>query len=114
MATAKTRTRKARRWPSFLLAAFVVGAGVYWAYGDIIGGYAQAGTTYGAKNACSCRYVGGRELGSCKTDFIPGMSLVFLTEDEEEQSVSATIPLIASNTARFHEGFGCMLDPWEG
>ena len=122
MATAKTGT-KARAnsadsgsrgiWSKALLAVLLVGGATVWFYGDVIGGYAQAGTSYGAKNACSCRYLAGRELGNCDEDFLPGMQVVFLTEDEEEKSVTATIPLVASNRARFREGFGCVLDTWE-
>jgi hypothetical protein len=106
--------RASRRWPSFALALVLVGGGVTWFYGEEASGMAQAGTSYGAKNACSCRYIAGRELGSCGDDFLPGMEAVFLSEDADEQAVTAYVPLIASNTARYHEGFGCMLDPWEG
>lgn len=114
MATAKPASRRtSSRWPSFVLVALLAGGGVSWFYGDHIGGMAQAGTSYGAKNACSCRYLAGRELGGCSDDFLPGMEAVFLSEDEEEQAVTAYVPLIASNTARYREGFGCMLDPWE-
>ncbi len=105
--------RTSRRWPAFVLAAVLVGGGAAWFYGEQISGLAEAGTSYGAKNACSCRYVAGRELGSCGDDFVPGMEVVFLSEDADEQAVTAYVPLIASNTARFHQGFGCMLDAWE-
>ena len=46
---------------------------------------AAAGTAFGAKNACSCRYLAGRELGTCEDDFVPGMAAVFLSEDDGEQ-----------------------------
>jgi hypothetical protein len=105
--------RSSRRWPSFVFALLLVGGGVTWAYGEEASGMAEVGTAYGAKNACSCRYLAGRELGSCSDDFLPGMEAVFLSEDEEEQAVTAYVPLIASNTARYHQGFGCMLDPWK-
>ena len=105
--------RSLRRWPSFALVILMAGGGASWMYGDHVSGMAQAGTSYGAKNACSCRYVAGRELGSCSDDFLPGMEAVFLSDDEDEKAVTAYVPLIASNTARYHDGFGCMLDPWE-
>lgn len=102
-----------RSWKSWALAGLaVVGAGLWW-NGAAISGQAAAGTAYGARTACSCRYLGGRDLASCKGDFVPGMSLVFLSEDEADMSVTATVPLIASDTARFREGFGCVLDSWE-
>ena len=114
MATAKQTGKKGKRpWGSVLLILLFVGALAFWFYGDRLTGPAQAATGFGAKVACSCRHVGGRDLGSCKDDFVPGMELVFLSEDEEEQSVTAYVPLFASDTARYHEGFGCMLDPWQ-
>lgn len=111
MATAKT-TRSG--WTTFLLLAVLVAGGSAFFYRESIAGNGQAGTSYGAKNACSCRYLAGRDLDSCGEDFLPGMESVFLSEDEDEQSVTAYIPLVVSNTAHFHEGFGCVLDPWEG
>jgi hypothetical protein len=114
MATAKTGPKGGRRsWKGWALAGLAVtGAGLWW-NGDAISGQAAAGTAYGARTACSCRHLGGRDLASCKGDFIPGMGLVFLSEDESEKSVTATVPLVASDTARFREGFGCVLDSWE-
>ena len=41
------------------------------------------------------------------------MELVFLSDDEEERSVTARVPLLSSATARYREGFGCVLDPWK-
>lgn len=115
MATAKKASRSgSRRWPSFAVVVLLVAGGLAWLYGDILNGYARAGTAYGAKNGCSCRYIANRELGSCSDDFVPGMEAVFLSEDEDDRAVTAYVPLIASTTARYHDGFGCMLDPWEG
>jgi hypothetical protein len=79
-----------------------------------INGYAEAGAAYGARIACSCRFVGGRELDDCAKDFEPGMELVSLSENPKAKSVTATFPLLASQTARLHPGEGCLLDPWEG
>jgi hypothetical protein len=73
---------------------------------------ALTGAAVGARMACSCRYVAGRPLGDCRKDFEPGMGLVRLSEDAEARAVTARVPLIASQTARWHAGPGCMLDPW--
>jgi len=97
-------------WLSALLVLGIAGAALWWLYGDGLRGYALAGTGYGAKNACSCRYISGRELGSCESDFVPGMAAVFLSEDEDTRSVTASVPLIASQTARYREGYGCVLE----
>lgn len=75
---------------------------------------ALAGTSFGARVACSCRYVAGRGLADCRKDFEPGMAMVMLGEDEEARSVTARIPLVASQTASYREGQGCVLEPWAG
>src|SRR3546814_11951789 len=37
---------------------------------------AEVGSAYAARIGCSCRYVQGRSLESCQTDFEPGMDMV--------------------------------------
>lgn len=83
-------------------------------FGEAIAGFADTGTGYAAKSACSCRHIAGRELGSCYDDLMPGMGMIWLTEDETAQSVTATLPMIASTEATFSEGPGCVLEPWGG
>lgn len=113
MATAnKSAKRGSGIWLKLLLLIALAIGVVAWFYGEAIAGYSEAGTGYGAKNACSCRYLAGRELSQCYDDFIPGMGAIWLTEDEGEQSVTATIPLISSTTATYSEGYGCMIEPW--
>jgi len=72
---------------------------------------AMAGASYGARIACTCRYIEGRGLKDCRKDFEPGMALVMLTEDDAH-GVTARVPLMASQTATFREGVGCQLQPW--
>ncbi|MGE8142482.1 hypothetical protein ACQKOE_10940 [Novosphingobium sp. NPDC080210] len=78
-----------------------------------LSGYAETGAAYGARVACSCRFVGGRPLGDCKKDFEPGMELITLSEDVESKSVTARFPLLARETATYREGPGCQLEPWD-
>lgn len=101
-----------RRWPRILLvlALLLAGAGAY--YGPGLRDQAVAGTAYGARVACSCRFVGGRGLEDCRKDFEPGMAMVSLSEDAEAKSVTASVPLLASQTATFREGYGCVLEKW--
>lgn len=75
--------------------------------------FAQTGASYGARVACSCRFVGGRELSACQQDFEPGMELVSLSEDTQERSVTARFAWIVSDKATYREGWGCMLDSWK-
>lgn len=110
--TALGRPKPRRR--IWLLAglAVLVGLGAFfWAP---LTGYAGVGAAYGARVACSCRFAGGRSLDDCKKDFEPGMELVTLSEDRAAKSVTARFPLIASETATYREGWGCVLDKWEG
>lgn len=125
MATANksTRTKRAAshrgygllrgRWPKIALAVLLLGAGLFYAYGDPLLGYSRAGAAYGARIGCSCRYIDGRELGSCKDDMESGMGAVFLSEDAERKSVTARVPVMASATATYRKGWGCVLEKWD-
>lgn len=97
-----------------LLALAVLAGTVAWFYREPIAGYTTTGTAYGARTACSCRYVAGRPLGDCEKDFEPGMELVLLSDDPQTKTVTASVPLLASATARYRDGFGCVLEPWDG
>ena len=71
---------------------------------------AEVGAAFGARITCSCRYVEGRTFDSCRSDKEPGMALVTLSDDPESHSVRGSVPLLASRTARFRPGWGCLLD----
>ena len=117
MATAKTRMERgtwpAARRPRILLGLAAILAGLGWYFGPGLIDRAEAGTAYGARVACSCRFVGGRGLEDCRKDFEPGMEPVSLSEDAEARSVTASVPLLASQTATYREGYGCVLDKWK-
>lgn len=113
MATAKRSTLSRRRiWPRVLLAVLVLGGAAGWYWRAPIAGYTEVGAAFGARTACSCRYVAGRPIGDCKKDFEPGMALVVLSDDPETRSVTARVPLLSRATARYREGYGCLLEPW--
>ena len=113
MATANPRSipSRPRSRRMLLLGLALLGAlvAVFW---GPIASYAVTGSSYGARVACSCRYLGGRNLGDCRKDFEPGMELVMLSEDAKAKSVTARFPLLASETARYRQGEGCRLDSW--
>lgn len=113
MAKARSRTRARRMlpWLALLLATGALLAWIQW--GGELRRTGVAGTAYGARVACSCRYVAGRSLEDCAKDKLEGMELVRLSADNDAKSVTASIPLIASDTARYREGYGCMLEAWE-
>lgn len=98
------------RWLASGLVLFIAVGAFFW---TPIHGYAQTGASYGARVACSCRFAGGRELSDCAKDFEDGMGLITLSEDVQAKSVTARFPLLASQTATFREGWGCVLEPWK-
>ncbi len=115
MATANRRTGgRGTAWGAVLLALAVLAGALGWFYRAPIAGYAATGAAFGARTACACRYVAGRDLNDCEKDFEPGMGAVFLSDDPDTRTVTAWVPLLASDTARYVEGYGCVLDRWEG
>jgi hypothetical protein len=74
---------------------------------------AHAQMAYAARSACSCHYLADRELDSCEADFPAGMGQVILSSDDSDKAVTAWLPLFGSDTARYAEGSGCVLDSWD-
>ena len=74
-----------------------------------IKGQMDVGTAYGARVACSCHYIGGRDIEDCRKDFEPGMEVISLSLDDERKRVTASALLIESATAEFREGWGCVM-----
>lgn len=106
-----SQSRLRRR--ALLLGLALLGALLAWFWGPL-NAYARTGAAFGARVACSCRFVGGRELGDCRKDFESGMELVMLSEDAQAKSVTARFPGLASETATYRPGLGCQLEPWQG
>jgi hypothetical protein len=69
---------------------------------------AKLGASYGAHVACSCRYIEGRSLASCQTDFEDGMELVSLSDDPPNKRVTASVPFLAEAVAERRGAFGCI------
>lgn len=117
MATAKKYSRRAPRtgpriWPRIVLALGVLMLVLALFYRDTMIDRALTGTAYGARVACSCHFIAGRSLDDCRKDFEPGMGLVSLSADMDAASVTASVPLLASQTATYLEGYGCVLERW--
>jgi len=105
-----------------LLAVLAVVFGLFWQFWlkDQVA-LAKVATAYGAKQVCSCLFVAGREMESCRTDFTQDISAISFevkqsyttTEDhatitQETVRASALAGLI-SDTAQFEPGLGCTL-----
>lgn len=101
--------RYGRTWP-ILAAAVLVAALLAW-FWHPLHARAVAGASFGARIACSCHFVAGRDLSDCRKDFEPGMETVMLSADEAAKSVTARYLPLAARTATYREGFGCVLEP---
>jgi hypothetical protein len=71
-------------------------------------GNAKLGAGYASHLACSCRYIEGRDLNSCLSDFEPGMELVTVTDNPETKTITASVPLLAKAMAQRRGTNGCM------
>ncbi|MBL45853.1 MAG: hypothetical protein CMN71_14345 [Sphingomonadaceae bacterium] len=114
LATAKTRSRKSRLWLWLILLVTALLAAAWLAWGDGLRKTGGVGSAYAARVACSCRFVAGRSMDDCAKDKLEGMELISLSEDAASKSVTASIPFIASDTASYREGYGCVLQEWKG
>lgn len=110
MANAKSRRRSQVVLIVLLLAVLALAALWVSPWGERLRGDAVAGSAYGARVACSCRFVAGRSMEDCRKDKLAGMGMISLSEDAEARSVTAGVPLIARETARFRAGYGCVLE----
>ncbi len=109
-AAASNASTSKGRLALYVLILFVLILAAVFAYNySFIKGQLGIGTAYGARVACSCHYVGGRDLTDCEKDFEPGMEVIGLSLDDEKRRVTASVPLLASATAEFREGWGCVM-----
>jgi hypothetical protein len=93
------------RW--VLLATFwflLVGAALLWQCGRE---QADVGAGYVAKELCSCVFVGGRSLASCRPDIPETMDRV--ETELGADRVRAFVPYFAERIARYEPPFGCVL-----
>ena len=100
----RSRLRTARNVALALVAVAVLWLAWNW---SSIKGQALLGASYGAHVACSCRYIAGRDLKSCETDFEPGMELVSVSDDPDNKRVTASVPFLAEAVAERRGDFGC-------
>jgi len=99
---------RAARWLFLLpVALFAFWMAISWPGWERAAGQAAG---LAARVACSCRYVEGRDLPSCRTDLagVPWMALVRYEDDPAARRLTAKVPLLATRSARLREGFGCL------
>jgi hypothetical protein len=96
------------RLGAVLLAALLVAlVALSW---DALRARAQVAAAIGARVTCSCRYVEGRDIKQCPGDLDPGVGIARVTDDPQAKRVSAWVPLLASRSAHYRAGFGCLMD----
>jgi hypothetical protein len=86
------------------LAAVFAAAGVGYPW---LARSASVGAGYVAKEVCSCMFVGGRSLESCRGDVPESMDRV--QAEVLEAGVRGFVPGLADRVARYEPGFGCTL-----
>ncbi|GGZ00146.1 hypothetical protein ACFSTD_03530 [Novosphingobium colocasiae] len=78
---------------------------------------ALASAAYGARVGCVCHFVSGQGTGQCKADIaLAGLGqtagLVMLSADDAARTMTARVPLLATQSATFDPATGCRLSPW--
>ena len=96
-------------WAPILLMSLLAGAWLALKTSST-GQRAELGAGYIAHVVCSCRYVGNRDMASCKTDFEPGTEIVGVDDDTARRRITASVPFLARRTATFDPEYGCALD----
>ena len=94
-----------RRRLAFVVVALAL-AGAASAYGHLRG-MASVGAGYVAKEMCSCVFVAGRDLESCRPDVPESMDRV--RAELLPDGVRGFVPALAERVARYEPGFGCTL-----
>jgi len=97
------------RWIAIGVAAIVVGVGGF--YGWRTAQAAGVGAAAMAKVVCSCVFVDGRSLDSCRADDPPGFEGVPVTVDEGTKTATGRLFGIISRRATYQDGYGCTLEP---
>lgn len=69
----------------------------------------QVGSGYTAKQMCSCRFVSERTPESCDQE-LEALAKALVRYDVTDDRVHAATLGLADATARYDEGFGCVLD----
>jgi hypothetical protein len=90
---------------AIIVLVVLVGAAMF--FGRDTWTTAKLGTVYVAKQTCSCLFVAGRPMDSCRTDYDPA-AIKPLTVEKLEHGVKVTaLGGIVSAQAQFEQGFGC-------
>ena len=92
-------------WIGGVAAVVIIGA-AGWIGRDA---YAEAriGTTYVAKQTCSCLFIAHRSMDSCKTDYDPAAVKPLTWQVAADSVTVSALSGLVSAKAEFEDGFGC-------
>ena len=88
-----------------LVLIALVGLGVWFGRGTWE--TARLGTTYVAKQTCSCLFIARRTPESCRTDYEPADLARLKVEPAPSSVTVSALGGVVSATAQFDAGFGC-------
>lgn len=71
----------------------------------------EVGAGYVAKQTCSCVFVGGRSLASCRADLMASVDRIEAELLDTGEGVRAWLPLLGERVARHEAPYGCTLEP---
>jgi hypothetical protein len=97
------------RWIVLGVVAVTLAVGGYFGWRTAIA--ADVGAAAMAKVVCSCVFVEGRSLASCRADDAPGFEGVNVSVDEAGKSATGTVLGLVSRRATYQDGYGCVLEP---
>jgi hypothetical protein len=72
---------------------------------------AGVGAAAMAKVACSCVFVDGRSLESCRADDPPGFEDVAVEIDNSAKAATGSVFGLISRRATYSQSYGCTLEP---
>ena len=99
-----------RKWV-LLAVVLVVGAAVFFAARMRLPTMAGLGPGYSAEICCACVFISGRTLESCREDLDSlARKLVSIDVEPASSSVTAHTLGLVRRTARYRDGYGCVLE----
>ena len=76
-----------------------------WASGPLLA-EGRIGAAFVARTTCSCLFVAGRTLESCRSDWPPGTEILTVSQEEDAVIASAAMGVISAR-AIFEDDYGC-------
>lgn len=99
-----------RKWVA-LAVVLVLGAAVFLAARRHLPTLIELGPGYSAEICCACVFISGRTPESCRADLDPlARRLVWVSVAPASRSVTAHTFGLVRRTARYHDGYGCVLE----